>query len=349
MARALELARRGLGYTSPNPCVGAVLWKGGKIIGEGYHTRAGRPHAEVEAVRDARKRGNGARIAGATLYVTLEPCSTVGRTPACTDLIRREKIARVVVAARDPNPDHAGAGFEILRRAGVNVSTGLLAEESAGLNHAFNHWIVTRRPWVTAKIARSLDGKIAARAGSGDDRWLTGPESRRLAHELRRESDAIVVGGETVRQDNPKLTIRLPGRRKPQPWRIVWSRSGDFPAALHLFSDAHRERTRRVRGSLKKIMAELGSEEITHVLLEGGGHLLAEAFAAGIVNEVAFFIAPIALGTEAEAVAAIPGLPRTVALADPAWQKVGVDLFCRARVVPAPAPKVIRAPARSLR
>jgi len=348
MARALELARQGLGYTSPNPCVGAVLWKGGRIIGEGYHAKAGRPHAEVEAVRDARQRGNRARIAGATLYVTLEPCSTVGRTPACTDLIRREKIARVVVAARDPNPHHAGAGFEILRRAGIEVSTGLLAEESAELNRAFNHWIVTRRPWVTAKIARSLDGKIAAR--SGDDRWLTGPDSRRLAHELRRESDAIVVGGETVRQDNPKLTIRLPGRRKPQPWRIVWSRSGEFSPDFHLFSDAYRARTRSVRGSLKKIMAELGSEEITHVLLEGGGRLLAEAFAAGIVNEVAFFIAPIALGTEAEAIAPLAGIPRTVTLAAPSWRKVGADLFCRARVVPAaPSSKVIRAPARSLR
>lgn len=347
MRRALELARLGLGYTSPNPCVGAVLWKGGRIIGEGFHAKAGRPHAEVEAVRDARKRGNGARIAGATLYVTLEPCSTVGRTPACTDLIRREKIARVVVAARDPNPHHAGAGFEILRQAGVVVATGLFAEESAQLNRAFNHWIVTRRPWVTAKIARSLDGKIAARPG--DDRWLTGPESRSLAHELRRESDAIVVGGETVRQDNPKLTIRLAGRRKPQPWRIVWSRSGEFSADVHLFSDAHRERTRRVQGSLKKIMADLGAKEITHVLLEGGGRLLAEAFAAGIVNEVAFFIAPIALGTAAEAIAALPGLPRTVALADPNWQKVGADLFCRAQVVPAASPKVIRAAARSLR
>ena len=345
MARALELARLGLGYTSPNPCVGAVLWKGGRILGEGYHAQAGRPHAEVEAVRDACRRGNAARIAGATLYVTLEPCSTVGRTPACTDLIRREKIARVVVAARDPNPHHAGAGFNILRKAGIAVATGLLAEESAELNRAFNHWIVTRRPWVTAKIARSLDGKIAARPG--DDRWLTGPASRRLAHELRRESDAIVVGGETARQDNPKLTIRLPGQRKPQPWRIVWSRGASLPVDLHLFSDVHRARTRRMQGSLKKIMVQLGSEEITHVLLEGGGRLLAEAFAAGLVNEVAFFIAPIALGTEAEALAALPGLPRTVALAHPSWQKVGADLFCRAQVVP--SKKAVRTPAPSLR
>src|SRR5277367_2503289 len=168
LRRALELAQRGSGLTLPNPRVGAVLVRGGRVIGEGYHQRAGAAHAEVNAVADAKKRGHS--VAGATLYVTLEPCSTHGRTPPCTGLILREKIARVVFAATDPNPAHAGAARRLLRAAGVEVSSGLLAAEAAALNRDFNWWIVRRRPWVVAKIALSLDGRIAAPAS--DDRWL---------------------------------------------------------------------------------------------------------------------------------------------------------------------------------
>src|SRR5271163_4595925 len=175
LRRALDLARRGLGLTLPNPRVGAVLVRDGRIIGEGHHQRAGGPHAEVNAVADAKKRGHS--VVGATLYVTLEPCSTHGRTPPCTELIVREKIARVVFAATDPNPAHAGAATRLLRSEGVEVSAGLLAGEAAALNRDFNWWIVHRRPWVVAKIALSLDGRIVTPAGARTRvvRWLTSP------------------------------------------------------------------------------------------------------------------------------------------------------------------------------
>src|SRR5277367_39207 len=269
LARALELARLGIGLTLPNPRVGAVLVRGGRIIGEGWHRRAGGPHAEVNAVADAKKRGHS--VAGATLYVTLEPCSTHGRTPPCTGVILREKIARVVFAATDPNPAHAGVATKLLRDAGVKVSSGLLAEEATALNRDFNWWIVRRRPWVVAKIALSLDGRIVA--PPGDDRWLTSPAARKIAHELRWESDAILIGAETARQDNPRLTVRLPGQAgKVQPWRVVTTRSGNLPPHLHLFSDRHRDRTLVFQNRpLKEIIAALGAWDISHLLIEGGG------------------------------------------------------------------------------
>jgi diaminohydroxyphosphoribosylaminopyrimidine deaminase/5-amino-6-(5-phosphoribosylamino)uracil reductase len=325
LRRALELAALDSGLTFPNPRVGAVLARGGKIIGEGFHRRAGGPHAEVNAVRDAKKRGHA--VAGATLYVTLEPCSTHGRTPPCTGLILREKIARVVYAATDPNPGHAGAAARLLRSAGVAVSSGLLAEEATMLNHDFNWSIVHRRPWVVAKIALSLDGKITT--PPGDDRWLTSPEARRAAHELRWESDAILIGAETARRDNPQLTVRLPGkpRGKLQPLRVVVTRSGKLPRSLHLFSDRHRDRTQVFRNRpLVDVMTELGAQNITHILIEGGGHVLAEAFRAGLVNEVAFFIAPALMGTLPRA---LHELGVGVKLRDVSYQRLGPDLLCR--------------------
>jgi diaminohydroxyphosphoribosylaminopyrimidine deaminase/5-amino-6-(5-phosphoribosylamino)uracil reductase len=304
--------------------VGAVLVRGGKIIGEGFHKRAGGPHAEVNAVRDAKRRGH--RVAGATLYVTLEPCSTQGRTPPCTGLILREKIASVVFAATDPNPAHAGAAARLLRAAGVEVSHGLLAKEAEALNRDFNWWIVRGRPWVTAKIALSLDGRITTPAG--DDRWLTSAAARRAAHELRWESDAILIGAETARADDPRLTVRLPGRRgKVQPWRVVLTRSGKLSRALHLFSDAHKDRTLVFRGQkLAEVMAALGALEVSHVLIEGGGEVITEALRAGLVNEVAFFIAPALMGTASRA---LGKLGREVRLREVSYCKVGADLLCR--------------------
>jgi diaminohydroxyphosphoribosylaminopyrimidine deaminase/5-amino-6-(5-phosphoribosylamino)uracil reductase len=326
LRRALELAARGTGLTFPNPRVGAVLVRAGKIIGEGWHQRAGTPHAEVHAVRAAKRAGHS--VEGATLYVSLEPCSTRGRTPPCTGLILREKIARVVFAATDPNPAHAGAAAKLLRAAGIRVSHGLLAQEAAALNRDFNWWIVTRRPWVVAKIALSLDGRITT--PPGDDRWLTSPAARRAAHELRWESDAILIGAETARRDNPQLTVRLPEkpRGKLQPLRIVVTRSGRLPRSLHLFTDAHRDRTVVFRNKpLKQVIADLGTREITHVLLEGGGKILTEAFRAGLVNEVAFFIAPALMGTATRA------LQRTrcpIKLREVHYECIGPDLLCRA-------------------
>jgi len=324
LRRALELAQRGSGLTLPNPRVGAVLVRGGRIIGEGYHQRAGTPHAEVHAVADAKKRGHS--VAGATLYVTLEPCSTHGRTPPCTELILREKIARVVFGATDPNPAHAGAAMRLLRSAGVKVSSGLLAEEATALNRDFNWWIVRRRPWVVAKIALSLDGRITT--PPQDDRWLTSSAARIVAHELRWESDAILIGAETARQDNPRLTVRLPGRRgKVQPWRIVVTRSGKLPRQLHLFSDRHRDRTLVFQNQpLEEIITALGAWDIAHLLIEGGGDVLTEALQKNLVNEVAFFIAPSVMGTHPRA---LKKLDAPLRLREVSYQSVGPDLLCR--------------------
>ena len=223
---ALRLARRGYGATSPNPMVGAVLVKGGKIIGRGWHRRAGLPHAEIEALRDAQKRGHNPR--GATLYVTLEPCCTHGRTPPCTDAIIAAGIKQVVVGATDPNPKHAGKGFKILRRAGIEVLWGVrpragalntanarrteIADECAKLNEAFNHWIVHRTPFVTVKAAMTLDGKIAT--ASGESKWITGEKARAHGMKLRQGSDAILVGINTILADDPSLTVDEARRSK---------------------------------------------------------------------------------------------------------------------------------------
>jgi diaminohydroxyphosphoribosylaminopyrimidine deaminase/5-amino-6-(5-phosphoribosylamino)uracil reductase len=204
MELALRLARHGYGATSPNPMVGAMLVKGGKIIGRGWHRRAGLPHAETEALRNAQKRGYNPR--GATLYVTLEPCCTHGRTPPCTDAIIAAGINKVVIGTTDPNPKHAGKGFKIFRRAGIEVVRGLLADECAELNEAFNRWIVHRTPFVTVKAAMTLDGKIAA--ASGESKWITGERARAFGMKLRQGSDAILVGINTILADDPALTAR---------------------------------------------------------------------------------------------------------------------------------------------
>jgi diaminohydroxyphosphoribosylaminopyrimidine deaminase/5-amino-6-(5-phosphoribosylamino)uracil reductase len=328
MRRALALAEEGRGQTSPNPMVGAVLVRGGKILGEGFHAKAGEAHAEVNAVADARKRGH--RIEGSTLYVTLEPCCTQGRTPACTDLILREKIKRVVVAATDPNPAHAGHGYTILRKAGVRVTTGICKAEAMEQNRIFRHWITTGTPWIIGKIALSLDGKITP--PEPHDPWLTGPETRQVGHELRWEVDAILAGAETIRKDDPQLTVRLPGRSgKIQPWRIILTKSGKLPATAKVFSDEWEKRTivlKKIQWKcLPKLLAERG---ITSALIEGGGEILGAAMEAGIVQEVAFFLAPQILGTKTSAL----GRSRKINLdlGQVKWIQVGNDLIGRARV-----------------
>ncbi len=297
MRRALALARRGTGLTSPNPAVGAVLVRGNRVIGEGWHRRAGGPHAEVEALRDALRRGEWAR--GATLYVTLEPCSTTGRTPPCTEAIKAAGIRRVVVGASDPNPRHRGRGLRVLRAAGVEVARAdaVLAAESAHLNRGFNRWITTGRPWVIAKMAMSLDGRTVT--APGEDRWITGPEARRRAHELRLMADAIAVGAGTVRADNPALTVRLGARSrgKVQPWRVVFTRSGEVPAGAAVLADRHAARTLVFQGrAWDEALADLGGRGVAWLLIEGGMGLWQSAFAAGVVDEVAVFVAPKVLG-----------------------------------------------------
>jgi len=208
MRLALRLARRGRGRTSPNPMVGAVVVQGGVILGRGWHHRAGEPHAEILALRAAVRR-HGRALTAATLYVTLEPCCTTGRTPPCTDAILAAGIRRVVAGATDPNPRHAGRGFEMLQQAGLTVVTGVLGEECAQLNEAFNHWIVHGTPLVTVKAAMTLDGKIAT--ATGESRWITGERARAEGMKLRQASDAILVGINTVLADDPALTWRPAG------------------------------------------------------------------------------------------------------------------------------------------
>src|ERR1039457_4576604 len=214
MRFAIGLARRGCGTTSPNPMVGAVLVKGGKIIGRGWHRRAGGPHADIEALHDAQRRDRNPK--GATLYVTLEPCCTQGRTPPCTEAIKAAGIRRIVIGATDPNPKHSGRAFKILRRAGIEVTApgsaggpraDALANECARLNEAFNHWIVHRRPFITGKAAMTLDGKIAT--ASGESKWITGGKARAYGMKLRQGADAVLVGINTIIADNPSLNVRL--------------------------------------------------------------------------------------------------------------------------------------------
>jgi len=373
MRRALALARRGVGKTSPNPAVGAVLvlaplgaGRGGKIIGEGWHKRAGGPHAEVVALGKAGVRSqesevrrqhsrtpitnHGSRVT--TLYITLEPCSTWGRTPPCTDVIIAAGVKRVVVAARDPNPKHNGRGLRMLRRAGIRVEADLLAEEAARLNESFNKWIATGLPFVIAKAAMSLDGKIATR--TGDSKWITSATARRVAHQLRGNIDAIMVGANTVIRDNPQLTLRH-GVQGRQPLRVVVDARGRTPKSARLFWDKHRGHTlvltttlssarwRRylvVRGidvavvpkkgrhvELRAALKTLGKRDVTSMLVEGGGELLGSMFDARLVDRVALFLAPIVIGGR-EAVSAVGGkgaakVKRAVRLRDCRWRSIG--------------------------
>ena len=293
MRLALREAARGVGRTSPNPAVGAVIVKAGRVLAKGWHRCAGEPHAEIEALR-ALKKPELAR--GATLYVTLEPCCTHGRTPPCTDAIAAAGLARVVVGATDPNPLHAGRGFAVLQKAGIAVTSGILAAKCAALNAAFNKWITTGLPLVIAKAGISLDGRLTRPPGEGA--WLTSAKSRADAMRLRAQVDAILVGAGTVRADNPRLTVRgLRGSAGRQPWRVVLTRGGRLPEDAHLFSDEHRERTLVFRGkSLRAVLRALGERGCTSVMIEGGGALLGSAFDARLVDRVHFYIAPLLCG-----------------------------------------------------
>src|SRR6266404_8445802 len=251
MRAALNEAMKALGQTSPNPAVGAVLVVGNRIVATGHHRGAGRDHAEVECLRSF-----AAPVpARATLYVTLEPCSTEGRTAPCTDAILQAGVRNVVVGAIDSNPRHSGKGIVRLRNAGVNVREGILADECAQINEAFNRWIVTGRPFVIAKCGMSLDGRLTRPAG--ESRWITGRSARRHAHQLRATADAILVGAQTVRVDNPRLTVRgVRGVR--QPWRVVLTRSKNVPQCARLFSDRLAARTLICRGkSLAAVLRNL--------------------------------------------------------------------------------------------
>jgi diaminohydroxyphosphoribosylaminopyrimidine deaminase/5-amino-6-(5-phosphoribosylamino)uracil reductase len=302
MRRALALARKGLGLTSPNPPVGAVIVRDGAVLGSGWHKRAGRPHAEIEAINDAHK--NNRDLRGATLYVTLEPCCTHGRTPPCTEAIVREKFSRVVIGCLDPNPRHAGRAIPLLQAAGIGVTEGVLRDDCRWLIRTFAKHVTTGLPWVVAKLAMSLDARIAP--APGRSRMLSGPEAHRFAHRLRLESDAIVVGAGTVRADDPALTIRhvrCPAH-KAQPWRIILTRSGDIPASARVLRDEHRSRTMVVRSSpWPRLLKKLGAEGVQNVLIEGGGKTVAGALEAAVVDELHLIVCPVVLGGPIQAIA----------------------------------------------
>ncbi|TDU81629.1 diaminohydroxyphosphoribosylaminopyrimidine deaminase [Prosthecobacter fusiformis] len=289
MSLALEQARLGIGFTSPNPAVGAVIVAGGELIGQGYHRQAGLPHAEIEALLDAQSRAP-ERIPGATIYVTLEPCSTQGRTGPCTSAIQAAGITRVVWAAQDPNPSHVGRARQLLESAGISVTTGILEAQCQEILRPFAKWITTGLPYVIAKAGQSLDGRITRPAGEGP--WITSEAARAHSQGLRARVDAILVGAETVRQDNPRLTLRN-GSAKEQPWRIILTRGGHLPAEAHVFTDAYQDRTLILRDlAFPDVLRDLATRGITSVLIEGGGNVLGQAFASRSVDEVCWYIAP---------------------------------------------------------
>jgi diaminohydroxyphosphoribosylaminopyrimidine deaminase/5-amino-6-(5-phosphoribosylamino)uracil reductase len=290
MRAALREARKGLGRTSPNPAVGAVLVIGRKIVAKGHHAGAGLAHAEIACLRQFKRPAP----QSAVMYITLEPCSTTGRTGPCTESIIEAGVRHVVIGAVDPNPQHAGRGIEILKRAGIDVRIGIRSEECSALNEAYNKWITTRRPFVIAKCGMTLDGRLSR--PPGENRWITSAASRRHAQQLRAQVDAILVGAETLRADNPRLTVRgVPGAK--QPWRVVLSRSGSLPRQAHLFADRFSERTIVFRErNLDGVLRDLGQKEITSVLIEGGGEVLGNAFDQRLVDKIQLYLGPIFTG-----------------------------------------------------
>lgn len=306
MSLALEQARQGIGLTSPNPAVGAVVVADGEVIGKGYHQKAGLPHAEIEALKDAQDHAPD-RVTGATIYVTLEPCSTQGRTGPCTEAIQKAGLRRVVWGAQDPNPSHVGRARQLLEAAGITVTTGVLEAECREILRPFAKWITTGLPYVIAKAGQSLDGRITRPEGEGQ--WITSEAARAHSQGLRARVDAILVGAETVRKDNPRLTLRN-GVLKEQPLRVVLTRSGSLPAEAHLFTDAYQDRTLVLRDmSFSEVLPELATRGITSVLIEGGANVLAQAFLERCVDEVCWYIAPRLCGA---------GLP---VLAGPEWSQ----------------------------
>jgi diaminohydroxyphosphoribosylaminopyrimidine deaminase / 5-amino-6-(5-phosphoribosylamino)uracil reductase len=363
MRRALRLAQRGYGGTSPNPMVGAVIVRGGEIIGEGWHKRAGEAHAEINAINSGRRAGK--ELRGATIYVTLEPCCTFGRTPPCTSALIENGIARVVVGAKDPNPKHSGKGLALLRKAGIEVQAGLLGEDCTRLNEAFNHWIQAERPFVICKSAMSLDGKIAT--NSGDSKWITGEKARVFGMRLRLGADAILAGVNTILRDDPALTMRAGAGLKLPPWkqlkRIVLDPSGRIPLSARVLNDEHGSATtvivtseaanEKVRALEKKVrvivaprrgqeihlrwlLKTLGREEVTSLLVEGGGETHYRFLRQGLVNRIYFFYAPMVI-TGRSAAKAVGGERtlhggRGLRLQHVEWSKVGDDLLCSALV-----------------
>ena len=321
MKMALDLAEKGRGFTSPNPMVGAVVVNDGKVVGKGYHQAAGKAHAEVNAIDDA-----GALAKDATLYVTLEPCNHTGRTPPCTEKVLSACIRRVVVAMKDPNPNVKGGGSDYLKNQGIDVTVGVCEEQAKRLNEVYIKYVSTQRPFSIVKCAATLDGRIATR--TGDSKWVTGEESRKYVHRLRHAVDAIMIGINTVKKDNPSLTTRLTNRienfKGLDPTRVILDthlRISEKAKLLQLDSDSdtiivtghsvsgdkktgiENQGARIIESPLKdglidldRLMDRLGALGITSLLIEGGSSVIASSLSAGIVDKIIFFFAPKILG-----------------------------------------------------
>lgn len=358
MSLALEIAEGGAGYVSPNPMVGCVIVsKDGKKIGQGFHERYGQAHAEKNAVDSVKNKD---LLKGATVYVTLEPCSHHGNTPPCCEMLGDLPIDRVVVAMEDPTPKVNGQGIEYLREQGIRVDVGLMEAEARALNEFFLHYQTYNRPFVTLKIAQTLDGYIAA--PDGDSEWITGPKARALVHQWRSEYDAVMVGRNTALMDNPRLTVRhVEGR---QPKRVVVDGSLDLPRDLNLFTDQYEEKTivlthnkekyqneadpmlsmlqsdyfrgktllveeKNGHTDLKQALRELAGLPVISVLVEGGQNLGSALLGERLVDKVECFIAPKILGGGTKSVMGV-GINHTAEIMDfreVQWRQIGNDLL----------------------
>lgn len=357
MELALSLAKAGLGFTSPNPMVGAVIVKDGQIVGQGYHQKAGTPHAEVHALREA---GHNAR--DATLYVTLEPCVHYGRTPPCTNAIIAAGIKHVVIAAKDPNPLVAGRGIEILHDAGITTTVGVMEQEALLLNEVFNKFIISHIPFVVLKSAMTMDGKIATAAGKS--KWITGEPARQYGHRLRHQYDAILVGIGTILADNPQLTTRLHNQEGKNPVRVILDSTARIPLTSNVLTDqtvetiiavsdaAPDDRIKILQAAgatvlqfssadngidMSALLTELGRRGITSVFIEGGATVNATALRHKLVDKIHFFVAPKIIGGHNApgpvANLGIAELDHAVKLSIGTIEKVGDDLHIEAYVI----------------
>ncbi len=347
MRVALDEARRALGWTSPNPAVGCVITRNGRVVATGYHGRAGLPHAEIVALRRA-----GSRVRGSTIYVTLEPCCHHGRTPPCTEALIAARPKRVVIGCRDPNPRVSGRSIRALRAAGIRVETRVLESDCRDVVRGFAEWIRHGRPWVHLKLAATLDGRIAARTGAS--KWISSTASRQLVQAMRARADAVLVGVETVLADDPRLTCRLKDAR--QPLKIVLDRSlrtplsarvlkGRLPTLIVCAPAASRERKRRltsagavvleVPGSAtemwRRLLPELGRRDVLEVMVEGGARVASSALQARVVNGLTFFYNPRILGGDAVPMIGPLGIDdpsRALSVNTSTWFTSGDDFVC---------------------
>src|SRR3989338_373685 len=350
MGIALTLAKRGVGRTSPNPAVGAVLVKNDKIISKGYHKKAGFSHAEINALREA-----GREARGADVYATLEPCSHFGKTQPCTDAIIKAGIKKVFIGMKDPNPLVAGRGIRRLRNAGIKVEIGILENECKNINEAYRKYITTKTPFVTLKLASTLDGRIAT--CTGESKWITGEVARRFAHKMRAEADAVMIGIGTVLKDNPELTTRLvkgkdPVRvvvdsrlRIPISARVLNRKRGAIIVATTKYKGQKEKKIKALNAKgaevlllpakdgmvdLMALIKELAKREITSIMIEGGSSLAASAIKGAIVDKVAIFVAPKILGKEGLPTVGNLGIKRiknAIRLSGLECQKLGEDIL----------------------